>query len=100
MARHATITTDTEANILQLDTNLTACPGMLYKSSDTNKMWFGATDGSLIGPIVVGEVVVSAGIYPSDFAAGEDGVIVGKWYECAAFHEEGAVEGTLKKRKV
>lgn len=100
MPRHVIIDRDsTRTEILQIGQAGNACPGMLYKSSDTNEMWFGATDGSLIGPVVVGEVVVSEGIYASDFDAGEDGVLVGKWYECAAGHEEGAVEGTLKKRK-
>lgn len=100
MAKHVIITNDTENNILQLDTAQTACPGMLYNSTDTNKMWFGATDGSLVGPIVVGEVIVSQGIYNSDFEAGQGGLAVGDWYECGEAHDEGAVAGTLKKRKV
>lgn len=100
MARHVTILTRTRAEILQLGSDQNACAGMLYKSSDTDQMWFGGTDGSVVGPIFVGQPLEIQGIYSSDADAAAAGVSVGEWYEVGVGHLEGAVEGTPKKRIV
>jgi hypothetical protein len=50
MARHATIEpAQSESSVLALDGS--ACEGRLYPTSDTDKIYVGLSDGSLLGPI-------------------------------------------------
>lgn len=52
MAKCATVApAQTEAAVLAIGTAETACEGRLYPTSDTNKVYIGMADGTLVGPL-------------------------------------------------
>ena len=101
MARHIIEKTPaTRAEIEQVGAALTACPGMQYRSTDTNQIWVGAQDGSLIGPFLTGTALIVEGTYPDDDAAAADGVSIDAYYAVTAQNIYGLPDGTVKKRTV
>jgi len=89
---------DTEVNILAIGAANEACEGQLYFATDTQRYYYGLTDGSLFGPLARDLSGLSK--YASDGAAASGGVAVGEFYIADAGHIEGAIEGTLKQRIV
>ncbi|MEL6140049.1 MAG: hypothetical protein AAFU67_00355 [Bacteroidota bacterium] len=88
----------TEAEILQIHQAMTACPGMIYQSTDTNMIWVGAPDGSLIGPFVTVSGIISQGVYPNDTVAGNGGVQPNQYYTLSKQNSYGMPGGTVKQR--
>lgn len=85
MARCATIApAQSKANVLALDGS--ACEGRLYPTSDTDEMYIGLSDGTLLGPIPAStaESATVPGPYYDDTAAAAGGVDVDKVYRLAA----------------
>lgn len=91
----------TEAEIVAIGAANTACAGAMYRSTDTipEKIRWGASDGSLIGPFLR-EVDVPKfyGDYPDDDTAGLNGVPIGGLYFLTPFNGYDLAGGSVKKR--
>lgn len=100
MAKHVIDKPLTEAEIDLLDQGATACPGALYRSTDTRKFWFGAEDGTLIGPFTGAEVETPKfyGDYFDDNEAGQNNVPLGGVYFVTPINKYGLPAGSPKKR--
>jgi hypothetical protein len=100
MAKHVTDHPLTEAEIDAIDQAATACPGAIYRSTDTRKFWVGADDGTLIGPITGAEVETPRfyGDFFSDTEAGQNGVPLNGGYFLTPINQYGLPGGSPKKR--
>lgn len=94
MAKCATVApAQTEAAVLAIGTAETACEGRLYPTSDTNKVYIGMANGTLVGPLPGssggGGNFVVPGPYADDAAAAAGGVAVGNMYRISAGNDRG-----------
>jgi hypothetical protein len=92
--------TGTRANIIAIGVAGTACPSALYRATDQKAVWFGAEDGSLIGPFIT---EANAGpqfyaSYANDTEAANNNVPLGGIYFLTLTNTYGGIEGTPKKR--
>lgn len=88
---------DTKVNIEAIGDANDACPGQWYFATDTGQYYYGLNDGSLAGPVGIGEDV-TPGPYASDEAAALDGVAVGQKYKLSADNIWSMAEGVVKYR--
>ena len=99
MPRHVIEKTGTKAEILQLGAELKACPGALHRSTDTEEVWFGASNGALIGPLLTQLAAIQIpGPFANDDAASLAGVGVGQLYRISNENDYGLPEGMLRTR--
>ena len=99
MARHVIEITGTQAEILQKGADLEACPGALHRSTDTDQVWIGTSNGGLIGPLLTQLAAIQIfGPFPNDDAAGAGGVTVGQLYSLTNENDYGLPEGMLRTR--
>ena len=99
MARMTPIVEKTRAEIEAIGSGSTACAGAVYRATDEKAVWFGHTDGTLVGPFV--SQVNSPQFYgdhPSNAAAGDNQVPLGGIYFLTFDNVYGLPEGTAKKR--
>lgn len=93
-------TVATEAQILAIGAAGTACPGGLYLSTDSEKLWLGANDGHLLGPYVTeansGPSFFDA--FKDDTDASQGGVPINGYYTLRNDNNYGLPGGLSKKR--
>lgn len=86
------------ADVATINTDTSACAGMLYRTSDTDEFYFGGANGTLVGPIAL-NVPRFYDTYPDDETAGLNDVPVGGIYFLTLDNEYGMPAGIARKRQ-
>lgn len=98
MGRSIVEKTGTAAEIVAIGIAQTACPGAMYRSTDSEEVWFGGQDGRLIGPVQSTSLPKFYGDFPDDSTAGLNGVPIGGIYFLTPFNGYDMAGGLPKKR--
>lgn len=99
MPKHVIQKSGTQAEMLQLGASLAACPGALHFSTDTNEVWIGASNGSLIGPFLTQLAALQVyGAFPGDDAAAGAGVPISGLYTLTNQNDYDLPQGSLRIR--
>lgn len=86
------------ADVATINTDGSACAGMLYRTTDTDDIYFGGENGTLIGPIAL-NVPRFYDNYPDDDTAGLNLVPVGGIYFLTFNNDYGMPAGIARKRQ-